>query len=742
MSSLPSAGFPWGRLTSAIRFSLFAVFGGVVLARGGKIPLVWDSAALTLFSLGILSLKSPRSVIDLLRHPLFPGVAGALLWQFLALAFAPSAALGFGSVQKTWAVVTFGVLAGRFWTERDRRRFHGLVLALGAGQATLLLASRGFNMSTPLLFPGNPLYAALWMIVSFFLTFHGLFEKAEPPRKTSRMRRPFFLGLFAALAAGIFLLHVRSALVALAGGIFAYAGRRFGRRGMAGALAAFGLTMALVPAATWGRILKMDDPVSWKRADIWRAAAEGIVRNPVWGWGPGHYESLDRATASPQNTFPVRYEMTTSFAHNDYLQAAAETGIPGAVFWIFALGVFILRPPGGARAAAVSAVGAAGAVISLFNFPWVLPADGLLLAGVLGLPLASAAPPPQVSRALRATVDRSVMGDGFRPLAVQKSGPGVVAVVRGFAWVLLAGLGGGSLLLAAGDASRLLGREASVLDRRWGEDRLSQAEGMLHDKAKGENPQRVDDARDTLMKVLGPYPNRAEAWRLLGHLEADHAVPPRFSEAVAAYGRALSLWPLHAPWRFELAAAWEAAGKPASALAEWHRTLSLEPSYGDAAIALGRALRLSGRPGRAEGWMVGLLRRWDEAPESVGEESAYRRIVLRRDRPAALRELALCQMGMKKYKEALRTLRSLAQLATPGATAAGGRPSLSDGAAEPLIRSLPDGDAEGKILEAGCHFFLGDFAKAESLLRIVQRWSPDRPDVSALLERVRSRRRR
>jgi O-antigen ligase len=62
------------------------------------------------------------------------------------------------------------------------------------------------------------------------------------------------------------------------------------------------------------------------RFDYWTVAGEIVQENPLRGSGPGSFEEQYRDKRKPDA------EMTR-LAHNDYLQQASDSGIPGALLF-------------------------------------------------------------------------------------------------------------------------------------------------------------------------------------------------------------------------------------------------------------------------------------------------------------------------------------------------------------------------------------------------------------------------
>jgi tetratricopeptide (TPR) repeat protein len=65
------------------------------------------------------------------------------------------------------------------------------------------------------------------------------------------------------------------------------------------------------------------DPRAYFRLDIWRSASQMIAAQPIWGFGPGTFGEV-----YPFYRPGWLWNTTTPFAHNEYLQVAAECGLP------------------------------------------------------------------------------------------------------------------------------------------------------------------------------------------------------------------------------------------------------------------------------------------------------------------------------------------------------------------------------------------------------------------------------
>ncbi len=125
------------------------------------------------------------------------------------------------------------------------------------------------------------------------------------------------------------------------------------------------------------------------RTRMWRDAIRLIGVYPLFGCGLNAYESclMPYQTALPM--------FTVDYAHNDYLQAAAEQGIAGLWLWL-ALAALVLRslwkvitrsswPEERYRSLACLGSFAAIALHSLVDFNLHIPANAMTLAWIGGI---------------------------------------------------------------------------------------------------------------------------------------------------------------------------------------------------------------------------------------------------------------------------------------------------------------------------------------------------------------------
>src|SRR5439155_7954702 len=80
------------------------------------------------------------------------------------------------------------------------------------------------------------------------------------------------------------------------------------------------------------------DPYNYARTQIWMNSLQIIAEKPLLGVGFGEYFNVSKRFAFPVEGLVARYLKRAQIAHSEYLQYAAETGIPATVLLFLLLG--------------------------------------------------------------------------------------------------------------------------------------------------------------------------------------------------------------------------------------------------------------------------------------------------------------------------------------------------------------------------------------------------------------------
>ncbi|MBP7146983.1 MAG: O-antigen ligase family protein [Acidobacteria bacterium] len=362
-------------------------------------------------------------------------------------------------------------------------------------------------------------------------------------------------------AAGLVATASFGGLVGLAAGaLVLVAGRPHARRWLAvtvaGALAACALFAALrpVPAFDLGR---PDNPLVL-RAGNWRGAALAALRGPFAGTGLGSFGALYPAVRRAGDS-------ETLYAHNSWLQLAAEGGIP-ALALLAAAAVLLARRARAtilpeARWALAGTV--AFAAQNLFDFTAYLPGIAVPAALMAASAFRDRPPEPSAGRRLlaRDRLGATALAGALLVMAVMWSGEALVrrALERAAAspspaaavdvlraatlapWSPTLGLRAGRLALAAGDA-RGAARMAEHLARI---DPESPAPRHLMADARLEQKQPADAWR-AYGRALERHPADAEIRHEMEAVEAALRAGGLGQQPLEYGGEAL---PPERPWR-------------------------------------------------------------------------------------------------------------------------------------------------------------------------------------------------
>ena len=83
------------------------------------------------------------------------------------------------------------------------------------------------------------------------------------------------------------------------------------------------------------------DPYNYARTQVWMSSLRIIAEKPLLGSGFGEYYNVSKRFAFPVEGLVARYLKRAQIAHSEYLQYAAETGVPATVLLLSLLGYLI-----------------------------------------------------------------------------------------------------------------------------------------------------------------------------------------------------------------------------------------------------------------------------------------------------------------------------------------------------------------------------------------------------------------
>ena len=307
--------------------------------------LPWSLAAMQI-ALGLLfaaavvvAIKSRR--LKFFNHPflIFPGIY--LLSQFLAALFSAEAGASLLAVVDTeWALFALPVLTAAALSAEDRQKILMALLfsaALAGGYAVFQFFSGTDLFRATALSPMGSFYRANGGY-NFYLTLAGnelmafcmAFAFLLPAGK--EQKKSIFYALTALLILlGILATFARStwiALIFVAGiGMFSVNRRLFLWGAVAMLIIVSGLAVA-VPEIQERILSIFDASQNQTRLNLWKTSLTMVADNPFFGVGPGLFSDM-----FPLYKAPGFYD-TTTHAHNDHINIAANSGLLGFLAWI------------------------------------------------------------------------------------------------------------------------------------------------------------------------------------------------------------------------------------------------------------------------------------------------------------------------------------------------------------------------------------------------------------------------
>ena len=302
---------------------------------------------------------------------------------------------------------------------------------------------------------------------------------------------------------------------------------------------------------------------------MWSGTIKIIRDAPLLGAGIGSWQWMYQRYKDPG----IKSE--PDFAHNDFLNLAADYGLVGAGIMLAVVGCFFRHAWGIARTGRTTeqrafSIGAMISVISIlvhswFDFNLHIPANSLLLAAILGFTAAIGNQPRQVLGNQTQTYLRYVTGLAI--LCVCGIG------LYFFSPTLLAfhytDKGNGSKMQLDYDSAFLHYGHASALDPKYPKPHIKAGEIYLSSANWRRTPAKAQERREFAHK------------------------------AINAYQRALSLNPYQAFVHVNKGQAHELAGEDELALQSYHQAIEIAPGNAYAHFMMGRYYRERGENEKA-----------------------------------------------------------------------------------------------------------------------------------------------
>jgi O-antigen ligase len=268
--------------------------------------------------------------------PLYVGLCGLLLLLMFA-SVVLNAGPRFNGFYRWYQYLFFGsafLALAALHRQRGAHWKRALLWAV-AGIGAAYVAGALIIGARPLIGPFvNPNYFASFLIPGFCVaTAFLLFGEGVYLRAVSAGFAAFLLfGMTQTSSRGATL----AAVAAIALGVLRFSrSRKASRSLVVGAVATVVLATAFASPSLIRKFSDRGalDPYNYQRPKIWRSAIHVITDHPVLGVGLGQFYDFSKRYSPPVEGTVARFLKRPAIAHSEYLQAAAESGLPAAALF-------------------------------------------------------------------------------------------------------------------------------------------------------------------------------------------------------------------------------------------------------------------------------------------------------------------------------------------------------------------------------------------------------------------------
>lgn len=334
---------------------------------GGKSPSTYAALFLLLSSLsGFLFLTNKESKYNLYASPLAFLFCG---WSMLPLiSGAPLAPLLTSFSKFLFYVTVFQLLVTENQPQLRKTLMPALVALAGLESVLILFGSQG-------LLVGNPFYSSL-LIAAALVEIALMFQNTT----TFKMRSVCFclMGMF---LAALWILRSRSTLLGLVLAMPFYLNKQTTRWTIRSIVLLGLIFVAFKPEEVISSFKLNIFDLDWGRWTILKTALAALPEHVFVGWGMGNFETAYFIYQLPVDSI-LRFEKSTPFVHNDWVQLVAVTGIVGGAIFIMGLVQVLVKSECLTLKTDRNKWGWAVLIVygvtSLFNFPFYLPFNGMI----------------------------------------------------------------------------------------------------------------------------------------------------------------------------------------------------------------------------------------------------------------------------------------------------------------------------------------------------------------------------
>jgi len=329
----------------ALLIAIIALVAITPLGKEATGPLVLLSYRLLLVAITIgIILTLKQRIVDQICPVLMAACATTLMLMLISLGWSSGSV--FDGFYRWYQHALFGaafLALAALHATRSANWKRSLLWAI-IGVDLIYLAASLMIGGRPIMGPFvNPNYFASFLLVGFSgAVAIALFEPKKVPRLIAAPTALFlYYGMTQAWSRGATL----AAMGVVAVGVVRFAKKR----GLPRAAAAIVVAGALIAAALASPTLVRKfldrgeiDPYNYERPKVWMSALHVIKDHPVLGVGFGQFYYVSKRFSPPLEGAVARYLKRPAIAHNEFLQYAAECGIPAAIM-LFAIASVLFR---------------------------------------------------------------------------------------------------------------------------------------------------------------------------------------------------------------------------------------------------------------------------------------------------------------------------------------------------------------------------------------------------------------